>query len=377
MQDLEIAPLTLIFGKNNSGKSTVARLPLLLLGGIECDDRRLLPLEVKNQVYGASFLDIAAGGDFFEKPHFVISAEHGSENLCFDAKLYSPTALSGDDPPKMWSYNMLAPTELVQRSPDDRSGGSLNFGGLLPDGKEWDSWRKAASVAIEEMVHLGPVRHSVSSSYGNENFTSIERSGLGTAQLLRTEPDIADGVAKWFEENLDGSKLALQKDSSSFSIRVIGRNRQSVNMAHSGEGLQQVLPVVAHQLWRQKYKKEEFLDIVEQPELHLHPAAQAPLIDLYIGTTLVTGGCTIVETNSEGILLRLQRRVAEKVIDPSRIALYFVNAEEDGSSELRRVKLDRDGELDWWPQGVFEEDFQEAAAIRRAQRATISPERTK
>src|SRR5918996_1078861 len=43
LQQLSLAPLTLIFGKNNSGKSAVARFPRLLLGGLACTDERILP----------------------------------------------------------------------------------------------------------------------------------------------------------------------------------------------------------------------------------------------------------------------------------------------------------------------------------------------
>jgi len=369
LQRLQISPLTFIFGKNNSGKSTVARLPLLILGGLECSDSRLLPLEVKGQVYGANFLDIAAGGDFFEKPKFIVCAEDQIERLQIEAELYIPSALSGDEPPKMWSYRMIAPESFEQGNPDHLRGHTTQFSGLLPAGSQWDKWRRAAAIAIDQMVHLGPVRHQISPSYPNDNFVSMDRFGLGTAQLLRMESDVAESVGAWFDSNLDGAKIALQKDSSSFSIRVFGRSRQSVNLAHSGEGLQQVLPIVTHQVWRQKNKDLEFLDIVEQPELHLHPAAQAPLADLYIATALATKGCTIVETNSEGVLLRLQRRVAEKVISPDKLAVYFVDIQPGGSSELRRINIQEDGQLEWWPQGVFEEDFLEVAAIRRAQRA--------
>jgi len=49
------------------------------------------------------------------------------------------------------------------------------------------------------------------------------------------------------------------------------------------------------------------------------------------------------------------------------VALYFVEVTDHGS-QLRQVQMDSDGEVDWWPEGVFEEDFQEVAAIRRAQR---------
>ncbi len=132
----------------------------------------------------------------------------------------------------------------------------------------------------------------------------------------------------------------------------------ATNLAQAGEGLQQVLPVVLHQLWRQRPGMGTFLDVVEQPELHLHAAAQAPLADLFIDTALQGRGSVLVETHSEPILLRLQRRVAEGSLPHDRVALYFVDVTEEGS-QLRPVGLHPNGEVDWWPAGVFEEDFHE------------------
>jgi predicted ATPase len=143
------------------------------------------------------------------------------------------------------------------------------------------------------------------------------------------------------------------------------------NLAYAGEGLQQVLPIVLHQLWRQRPKSGTFLDVVEQPELHLHAAAQAPLADLFIGTALQGQGSVLVETHSEPILLRIQRRVAEGVLPANRVALYFIDVTATGS-RLRPVGLHPNGEVDWWPDGVFEEDFQEVAAMSRAQRRRLS-----
>jgi predicted ATPase len=139
-------------------------------------------------------------------------------------------------------------------------------------------------------------------------------------------------------------------------------------LAQAGEGLQQVLPIVTDQLWRQEAGASYFIDIIEQPELHLHAAAQAPLADLFIDTAIKTSGITLVETNSEGILLRMQRRVAEGKIQPHQIALYFVDNSNEAGSELRRIDVTQSGEISWWPEGVFEEDFSEVAAIRRAQK---------
>ena len=368
-QTLRLAPLTFLFGKNNSGKSAVARLPILMLGALECKDSRVLPLEVRGQIYGHSFLDIAFGGDFFSRPRFRVSASHGEEVLDLDITLFSQGALSSDDPPRFWSYDMGSPESLSFRvSERDGGGGNDLPSNFLPRSSRWDSLRLGASELLDGMIHLGPIRAHISMSYANEAFAGFQVDGGHTPQLLRTSNVLADKVGAWYEEHLDGWRLSMQRDSASFSLRITGSGKSSTNLAQSGEGLQQVLPVVAHQLWRQGNGNADFLDVIEQPELHLHPAAQAPLADLFIETAIKVGGQTIVETNSKGILLRLQRRIAEGAIPPDLVALYFVEPS-DGGSKLREIAIHEDGELDWWPAGVFEEDFEEVAAIRRAQRS--------
>ena len=107
--------------------------------------------------------------------------------------------------------------------------------------------------------------------------------------------------------------------------------------------------------------------MVEQPELDLHAAATAPLADLFLATALQGKGTVLVETHAEPILLRVQRRVVKGVAPHDLVALYFIDVGADGS-QLRPVGLQRNGEVDWWPAGVFEEDFREVAAMSRAQR---------
>jgi len=367
MHALRLAPLTILLGKNNSGKSTAARLPMLLLGALECKDDAVLPLEVRGQVYGHGFLDIAFGGDFFSRPRFVIRADRGGEILNLDVTLFVAGALSAESPPKFWSYNMACPEKIDYQIAEDSKEKGNTPQNFLPRVSKWDVWRQSATKVLDEMVHIGPVRSSIAMNYSNEPFVKFDATGRNVPHLLRTNSRLAEEVGSWYESHLDGWRLGLQKDSSSFSLRITNQSKVSTNLAQAGEGLQQALPVVCHQLWRQQTEDSDFLDVVEQPELHLHPAAQAPLADLFINTALVTKGQTIVETNSEGILLRIQRRIAEGVISPSKVAIYFVQPTELGSV-LSEIKLCENGEMDWWPDGVFEEDFAEVSAIRRAQR---------
>ncbi|HLF97699.1 MAG TPA: DUF3696 domain-containing protein [Methylococcaceae bacterium] len=372
-QHLNLAPLTLVFGKNNSGKSAVVRLPRLLLGGLECDDGRVLPIEVRGLSYGSGFLDVIHGGDFFGRPSFQIVAEHQGNTLDFTVTLFSRSALAADEPPRVWSYEMRAPEIISIPSPATSSGVDANFAGLLPPETRWDTWRKAAGAALDAMVYLGPTREPVLSAYANEQFAGLDFRGAAAPQLLRVDGALADEVGAWYAKHMDGWRLSVKRETESFGLRLGRSSTLSTNLAQGGEGLQQVLPVVVHQFWRQQNDSGSFLDVVEQPELHLHAAAQAPLADLFIDTALQGRGQVLVETNSEPMLLRTQRRVAEGKLRPDQVALYFVEMTENGS-QLRPVGLDANGEVDWWPQGVFEEDFSEVAAIRRAQRERVTAE---
>jgi AAA ATPase domain len=367
LQQLTLRPLTMVFGKNNSGKSAVVRLPRLLLGGLACDDDRIVPLEVRGLRYGGRFVDIVHGGDFFRRPTLGLIGNHDGQRLDLSATLYSPGALTVDKPPQIWSYQMRAPEVIELLPPTEGMALRNTLRGLLPAEDRWGRWRDAANSMLDEMVHLGPMRAIVQPSYADEQPEKLGFDGRQAPQWLRAYPDLADAVGSWFERNMDGWRLSLSLSNESFSIRV-GMSRAMVtNIAHAGEGLQQVLPVVLHQLLRQRPASGTFLDVVEQPELHLHDAAQAPLADLFITTALQGRGSLLIETHSEPILLRVQRRVAEGVLPHDRVALYFVDVTEEGS-QLRAVGLQPNGEVDWWPEGVFEESFHEVAAMSRAQR---------
>jgi hypothetical protein len=367
LQRLRLAPLTLVFGKNNSGKSVVVRLPRLLLGGLACDDERLLPLEVRGLRYGGKFIDIIHGGDFFGRPTFAVNASLGEEVLDLTATLYSPGALAADEPPHVWAYQMRSPEQLEISPAAGREGTGQRLRGLLPGDARWDSWRVAASTVLDEMIHLGPTRAPTQPSYVDEQPERLGFDGRQAPQWLRTDAALADAVGRWFQEYMNGWRVSVSRSNETFSLRVAKSKAMAANLARAGEGLQQVLPVVVHQCLRQRSSTGPFLDVVEHPDLYLHAAAQAPLADLFIDTALAGRGTVLIETHSEPLLLRVQRRVAEGVLAPDRVAVYFVWVTEEGSL-LRRVKLNQDGEVDWWPEGVFEEDFQEVARIRRAQR---------
>ena len=107
------------------------------------------------------------------------------------------------------------------------------------------------------------------------------------------------------------------------------------------------------------------LEIVEQPELHLHPAAHRGLADIYISAAQRSDTRFIVETHSETFLLRVRRRVAEGIVDPNILAVYFLENSK-GIATVRPINIAADGSIDYWPTGIFSEDYEEARALAKA-----------
>ena len=138
-------------------------------------------------------------------------------------------------------------------------------------------------------------------------------------------------------------------------------NSPEVLITDVGFGVSQILPVIALCY----YAPTGSIIILEQPEIHLHPAVQAGLADVLIDAVKTRDIQIIFESHSEHLLRRLQRRIAEGVITPETTALYFCTSENGGSS-LLPLDVDLFGNVRNWPEGFFGDQFGEIAATTTA-----------
>ena len=104
---------------------------------------------------------------------------------------------------------------------------------------------------------------------------------------------------------------------------------------------------------------------IEQPELHIHPAFQVALGDLFIKQVREHSDLTfILETHSEHLMLRFLRRIREtgeneapdnRTLTPAELSIYFIEQDEKGIS-CTSIRVDEDGDfIDRWPRGFFAE----------------------
>jgi hypothetical protein len=152
------------------------------------------------------------------------------------------------------------------------------------------------------------------------------------------------------------------------ALAMVSQHSPEVLIGDIGFGVSQVFPVVV----QLHYVPSGSLVLLEHPELHLHPKAQAELADLIIDVVQQRKLQVVIESHSEYFLTRLQRRMAEHglgtehEIDSKDMALYFCRLE-NGESKLEELKLNEFGSITNWPDEFFGNPFEERSAMLDAE----------
>lgn len=158
--------------------------------------------------------------------------------------------------------------------------------------------------------------------------------------LLRTQ------VNSWFRKFGISLEVSTMKDI--IHQLVVKQNSLSLDITDVGFGISQVLPVIIQGF----LSVPNSLTLIEQPEIHLHPTMQADLADLFIdivSTNLDTQEkYLLIETHSEYLLKRLQRRISEGRISAEDVAIYFIDPQSEGqSAHIDRLKIQDKGYFEW------------------------------
>jgi len=240
----------------------------------------------------------------------------------------------------------------------------------------------ALEQQLKRIQYLGPLRNVPKRSYiwsgevpdhvgwsgerAIEALLGARKRSINAGPRKRQRP-FEVVIASWLQ------KMGLLE---SFSVRPIGEHRKeyevlvktrsstiSVNLPDVGFGVSQILPVIVQCFYSQPYTTI----FLEQPEIHLHPAVQMTLADLFIETIRSREDGSdrsvqlIVESHSEHLLRRLQTRLAEGVITPEDVALYWCKFGDSGAL-LEPLRANLLGDIENWPDNFFGDEMGEMAA---------------
>jgi len=179
-----------------------------------------------------------------------------------------------------------------------------------------------------------------------------ERLGLAEAvNIWLIEMGLADDA-----KTADRGRLGI-----GLTVSPIGTGRD-VDLTSVGVGVSQVLPVLVLCL----LATQESVILLEQPELHLHPALQVRLADFLLACA-ESGRQMIIETHSEHLVNRLRLKVAQDETNETGELVQLLFAEqEEGSTSYRPSRINPLGGLDEeWPRGFLDVGAKEAGELLR------------
>lgn len=237
-----------------------------------------------------------------------------------------------------------------------------------------DSLILSVQQLFEQIYYLGPLREYPRRSYlwSGENPKDLGKKGEFFASALlisrKESLNVEERVAYWLKELrliYDFQIQPIAENRRDYEIRV----RQSANspevlITDVGFGVSQIIPVLVLCY----YVPEGSIVILEQPEIHLHPSVQAGLADVFIDVIRTRNVQIILESHSEHLLRRLQRRIAEEhnPMTAEDAALYFCSIDDTGTSKLTSLDLDTYGNINNWPQDFFGDEMGDLVAMTEA-----------
>ncbi len=325
-QQFDIKPITIVFGKNNSGKTALLKLPSLAESLLKT---------------------VRTGG--------IVSPKNNGVRLCHDYRDLI--------------YGRGSNEMKLSVSFDD---GQIETIGFHVDINEMVfDLSKSIFHTMNRIDYIGPIRLTEPDQDVRISNDNIDLSGIDGANMYQVllkdsisdNPTVLSAVAQWYHDTFDGWYVDVDKSLQPvYNIIMCHDNGLKTPINDCGTGIIQSLPIVVRACSR---CQEPTLIVLEEPETHLNPSAHADLCQLIsksIGED--KNKRYLIETHSQTFILRLQYLLASRALDVDDVAIYFVRFDEKiGSSILQKVDVKEDGSIPNWPQGMFAEVLKEALAI--------------
>ena len=377
-QTLELKPITILIGKNNSGKSAVLKLMTLIEGALTSNEPQPINIVNDDIVIGNEYKDLVYG-----KFGRALGIKLYQENSTTKDELSVEIAIDINKNEPILDYwklnNELELVYLKNNIYENEKKGEyicsflgiqlINYGAKeIPDIKVI----RDNQLFDLHTDYIGSIRAKAQPYYdlknGKSNKSKIDGINLYNFLIedyLSTDKKYFTQIAQWIKDKFEGWELCIDVDSEPYHIEL-RKGRLEVNLTETGMGIGQVLPLLTRAI---KPCTEETLIIIEEPESHLHAYAHAQLAQLFADSVKEDKNKKyLFETHSQNFVLRMRRLIAEGTLDCNDLGIYYVEFYEDkNESILKEIKVNSLGKVDFWPEGIFSETLEETIAIRTAQ----------
>ncbi len=173
----------------------------------------------------------------------------------------------------------------------------------------------------------------------------------------QTPPTLLRQVESWMAKFFPGFGMEIEQvrraNAVTLGIRT-SRETDFLRPGNTGFGITQILPIVTAVL----SASEGDTIMVENPEIHLHPAAQGA-IGRFLAQAASAGVQVIVETHSDHVLNGIRRAVRTDTLSSENVAIYYfrprTETKGDSIPQVESPDIDANGNIDNWPDGFFDQ----------------------
>jgi predicted ATPase len=352
---LPLTELTLLSGANASGKSSLLQAMVLLHQTIREHEWSTRLMLNGNTLRLGTVLD-------------VVDKIHGRHVFTI--------AIEADGHEYRWTFS------------GDRSEMSMEVVDVEIDGKKMDSFPRLKcllpetcnSEAADMAERLRTMTYITAERIGPREFYPLEDRQIALVvgpagehavsilhsrredrvqpglEIKDTPPTLLRQVEAWMQIFFPGCGLVVEQIPRMNAVTLGLRTSPDTDFhrpVHVGFGVTQVLPIVVAALSAGPGN----LLLVENPEVHLHPAGQA-LMGNFLAQVAGAGVQVMLETHSDHILNGIRRAVRAGQLSPSQVSLHFFRSRSEDDPEAAQVvspQLDAAGNVDVWPDGFFDQ----------------------
>ncbi len=414
--EIPLSPLTIIFGRNNSGKSSILQSLLLLRQTLDSPEYGAR-LNLRGPLYPAGgYADIVHQHE--SRRAIVMSFQVNSPDSQPAGELELEFSSSEPQPPRLTRLKISheeieslefrtgrgagGPYELYIG--DDSMGGQEKANFVFPVsqffpliseeprrvGRPSENRQRSRhfaratlSLFVEAILNLrmvGPFRRQPTRRYEYQGPITdrVDAAGEYVVNALiedvarrRRRRELIGSVNRWLKAVGRVRFMSLRRISRTariFEIRLKDTDSgRWANFADVGFGIGQALPVFVEGL---RTSEKNGLFMVQEPEIHLHPDAQLRMADFLV-SLVRSGRRVIAETHSEPLLLRIRKLIVHAQasrnhaprLSPNDVSIIYVDKRADGTSYTQALPIDELGQIKNWPAGFLEEATQERMAI--------------
>lgn len=405
--------ITVFIGANGTGKSSVLQALLLLKQSLGHDylklDGPILNLGtlrdvMHNQDVGQVLgMELVVGFREFafdlptspEIPHDGLFT-YGVDFVDGHVTLNSATVGTPGEPPVLqaeWENGssdiQLAPFVVdggnIRVSPYSAGiiGSPIQLGGMSSQGGrqttldrvavQFRTLLSIAAVQLQRVFLVPPIRgfdrlaYSTLETVPQSDLTAAggpDEQAQSVMNLLAFEPDYVDKVSEWLQRSLPAPEHRRLRTRLGGGSTIFGESigrRMNVNLVNEAFGLNQL---IAPLLWLASTPTGSLVGI-EEPEIHLHPRAQAALSSVFAEAAKDGDKQLVLITHSEHILTGLLAAVAEERLAPEELAVYEFRREGD-TARAERLEVNQYGQIQGGLSGFLEVDLDEIGSLLAA-----------